>query len=354
MDRLNKYLIAGASCVILAAGLHQIASLVNPFLLSLLLAFAILPLTNWMIRIKIPKYGAVALTFILVLVVGTLVSILVGNSIVRFINDLPAYEVKVRALYSTVNEWFVSMGIDTSKLWSWGIFDPARILTLASSTLSRIASMLSGFFFISILVVVFLFEFLVLNKKMAGGALRNHLVLSRFGPFSNDITKYLSVTALSGFISSLADLILLWILGIEYAILWAVLAWFLSFIPTIGFIISMIPPALLALILFGWQKALILIAGYVIINTISDNVVRPLFMKEGLKISFLELFISLIFWTFLLGIIGGIVSVPLTMAVKEVFAALSDDQKTEDSSQKSILVAKTKRGIGIGRRKGSR
>ncbi|MDD5508354.1 MAG: AI-2E family transporter [Bacteroidales bacterium] len=352
MDRLNKYLIAGACIVVLAAGLRQIASLVNPFLLALLLAFAILPLTVWMIKIRIPKIWAVVLTFILLVVAGTLLSILVGNTIIRLIADIPAYEEKFQKLYQSVNEWFVSMNIDTSKLWKSGIFNPEKILGLASATLSRVTSMLSGFFFVIILVVLFLFQFLTLNRKMSDGQLTNHLILSRFGSFSGDITKYLSVTALSGLISSVADLILLWILGIDYAILWAVMAWFLSFIPTIGFIISMIPPTLLALLIFGWQKALILIAGYIVINSIADNVVRPFFMKEGLKISFLELMISLIFWTWLLGIIGGIVSVPLTMAVKQVFAALSDDEQAQDRSQKSILVTKAKRGISIGRRKG--
>lgn len=351
MDRLNKYLIAGACLVVLAAGLHQIASLINPFLLALLLAFAILPLTNWMIRIRIPKIWAVILTFILLLVIGTLVSILVGNTIVRLIQDIPAYEERFLNLYKQLNEWFVSMNIDTSKLWSSGIFNPEKILGLASATLSKITSMLSGFFFVIILVVLFLFQFLALHKKFTDGQLQNHLIFSRFGSFSGDITKYLSVTALSGFISSVADLVLLWALGIDYAILWAVMAWFLSFIPTIGFIISMVPPALLALLLFGWQKALILIAGYIVINSISDNVVRPLFMKEGLKISFLELMISLIFWTWLLGIIGGIVSVPLTMAVKEVFAALSDDGKAEGTGQKSILVPKVARRFAVRRRK---
>ncbi len=352
MDRLNKYLLAGACLVILAAGLHQIASLVNPFLLALLLAFAILPLTAWMIRIRIPKIWAVVLTFILLMVVGGLISILVGNTIVRLINDMPAYQERFQSLYQQVNEWFVAMNIDTSKLWSSGIFNPEKILGLASTTLSKVTSMLSGFFFVIILVVLFLFQFLTLQKKLSDGQLQDHLILSRYGSFSGDITKYLSVTALSGFISSLADLILLWALGIDYAILWAVMAWFLSFIPTIGFIISMGPPALLALLLFGWQKALILIAGYIIINSVSDNVVRPLFMKEGLKISFLELMISLIFWTWLLGIVGGIVSVPLTMAVKQVFAALSDENKTDDPGQKSILVPKARRRIAVGRKRG--
>lgn len=350
MDRLNKYLIAGACLVVMAAGLRQIAGLVNPFLLALLLAFAILPLTAWMIRIRIPRIWAVVFTFILLLVIGTLLSILVGNTIIRLIADMPAYEEQFKAFYTRVNEWFVAMHIDTSKLWSSGIFDPDKILGMASATLSRVTSMLSGFFFVIILVVLFLFQFLQLNKRMADGQLKDHLILSRFGPFSGDITKYLSVTALSGLISSVADLILLWILGIDYAILWAVMAWFLSFIPTIGFIISMVPPALLALLLFGWQKVLILIAGYIVINSIADNVVRPFFMKEGLKISFLELMISLIFWTWLLGIIGGIVSVPLTMAVKQVFAALSSDGKTEGRNSDSILVPKARRRIAVGRR----
>lgn len=324
MDQLNKYLIAGACLVVITAGLHQIPNLVNPFLLALLIAFAIMPLTKWLVRIGIPKILAVISTFIVLLVIGMLLSILVGTSIVQLIDSMPEYEQRFQALYDSFNAWFSKLNIDTSDIWSWGLFNPSKILSVATKSLSGVVTMLSGTFFIIILTVIFMFEFLMLNKKMANGQLQNHLILSRFGSFSSNITKYLSVTALSGLISAVADLVLLLIVGVDYAVLWAVMAWFLSFIPTIGFIVSMIFPALIALLMLGWQKALIIIAGYIIINSISDNIVRPLFMKGGLKISFLELIISLVFWTWLLGIVGGILSVPLTMAVKEVFRALGD------------------------------
>jgi predicted PurR-regulated permease PerM len=326
MDRLNKYLIAGACIVVMAAGLRQITNLVNPFLLALLLAFAILPLTNWLIRIGIPRIWSVITTFILLMVAGTLMSVLVGASIVQLIDNMPEYEQRFQSLYVTLNEWFQKLNIDTSNIWSWGIFNPSKLLSIATGALSGVVSMLSSSVFIIILVVLFLFELLALDRKLSDGLLNDHLVLSRFGPFSIKITKYLSVTALSGLISSVADLVLLLVLGVDYAILWAVVAWFLSFIPTIGFILSMVFPAFLALLMLGWEKALILVVGYIVINSISDNVVRPIFMKGGLKISFLELMISLIFWTWLLGIVGGIVSMPLTMAVKELFRALAEEK----------------------------
>jgi len=118
--------------------------------------------------------------------------------------------------------------------------------------------------------------------------------------------------------------ILLYALGIEFAILWGLLSFFMSFIPSIGFLISVIPPAIMALLQFGPQQMLIVIVAFILINFLVDNVIKPRFIEEGVNISVAVTFISLIIWAWVLGPIGAILAVPMSMVVQAIFDSRED------------------------------
>jgi predicted PurR-regulated permease PerM len=112
-------------------------------------------------------------------------------------------------------------------------------------------------------------------------------------------------------------------MGVDFALLWGVIAFLFSYIPTIGFWFALIPPTLMALLQFGWQEALIVLIGYVIINTLVDNVISPKIMGSDLNISTLVVFLSLIVWGWILGGVGAILAVPLTLMVMFILASFN-------------------------------
>jgi AI-2 transport protein TqsA len=129
-----------------------------------------------------------------------------------------------------------------------------------------------------------------------------------------------TVTAKSAGINTLVNLIFLIVMGVETPVVWASLYFFLDFIPTLGFLIALVPPTFVTLLMYGWKRALLVACGLVLTNLIVDNVVTPIFMKEAVGISFLEITLSLVGWAFLLGLPGAIVAVPLTLALKKFVA----------------------------------
>jgi predicted PurR-regulated permease PerM len=144
-------------------------------------------------------------------------------------------------------------------------------------------------------------------------------MMASYHLLGKDVRKYVSIVSLSGLIVAVGNTILLFVLGVDFAILWGVLSFFLNFVPNLGFIFSLIPPAMLALIAFGWQKALIVVAGFFIINSVSENVIKTRFMAKGLDVSLLLIIISLLIWTWALGPMGTILGVPLTLVLYRIY-----------------------------------
>jgi predicted PurR-regulated permease PerM len=135
---------------------------------------------------------------------------------------------------------------------------------------------------------------------------------------SKGLRAYISITALTGLITAIGDLIILLVMGVDFALLWALLVFLFNFIPAIGNLLGLIFPTLLALVQFGPTHAIIVAVGFFIINFITENFVKPKFLKDSLNISLFLIFFSVIFWSWVLGFAGAILAVPLTIILKDV------------------------------------
>ena len=129
--------------------------------------------------------------------------------------------------------------------------------------------------------------------------------------------RFIKISAQTGGINALANLVLLTALGVDFAVIWCFLYFFLHFIPNIGFLLSIIPPSLVALLMLGWKRALLVAGGLILTEMLGDYVVKPILLKKGLNISFLEIMLSLVIWGFLLGAAGAILAIPLTIALRK-------------------------------------
>lgn len=315
---LLRLLIAGACIVIIIAGIKTSAPLLNPFLLALLLAQSISPLPRWLMQKRIPPVIAVLLTILVVIVGGSAVISLFAASTAQFIQKLPTYETGLSDLKEAINTFLAARGLNISQILSFDVFSPSQLATIATTLVGVVSQVMSNALLIIFIVILLLFEFATIHSKSVKGKSPDGTIFARLNEFSADTVKYVAITGASGLLQAIANVIVLMILNVDFAVTWGVLFFFLNFVPTFGFLIAIIPPALIALLQYGWKIAVMVIAAWWLINFVGDNIIKPKFMKKGFDISLLLVIISVIFWSWVLGPIGAILAIPLTLTIKKM------------------------------------
>jgi len=320
MGKSIQYILGGAAAVIIIAGLKLGADLVNPILFALLLAICFAPLPEWLGRKGLSKGLSLAISIVLIISLGVLITYLLANSVSGLSESLPVYEQKLSEYYNDVVQFAQSRNVDITKMTKHVNIAPEKIVGFATSITASVTGMISNSI---IIILLMLFIVIELVGYEAGTRKGNREKLSMHDwlvSLSGDLRKYISINAWEGLILGSMNFIFMLIMGVDFAFLWAFLSFFLNFIPNIGFVMSVIPPALIALITLGPVKALIVIAGYFLINFFVENILNPLFMKKGLSISLLNSFLSMFVWGWILGMPGAFLGVPLTMVVMKIYS----------------------------------
>lgn len=310
-----NYLIGAASIIVILAGMKAAANILNPILLGLLLAMTVMPLASWIIRKGVPKWASITISLLTIVVGGLLFSTLVGLSMTQLINSLPEYEAKMTAMASEFQQQAAESGYDLSQLFSNTDLNPSRIMGVAGKLVNVLGSFMSFTFVIAMVIAFVLIDLINYKSSLFKGKVEENPMLTWLETAGSDLRKYVSITAIKGVMTAVANYLLLLILGVDFALLWAVLSFLFNFIPNIGFIISVIPPLLIALLNFGVGKAIGVLVGFWLINAIIENVIGPMFYKESFNISLTTVFVSLLFWGFVLGLPGAILAIPLTLVV---------------------------------------
>jgi len=325
MTPLLRYLLGGASIVIILAGMKAGSSIIGFILLAAVLAMSITPLVNFMIDKGVKKSLALLIVILVIFIGGIgLISIL-GTSTVELARTIPTYESRIDELIHSFEKLLARFNIDAHELFNIEQIDPKRVLEFVSPVISGLLGALSNSLYLFLFIALMLVQFSGYEQHIKEGKYRKGSLHERMYEVRKDIRKYISITAFTGLLTSVANIILLLILGVDFAIFWGVLYFFFNFIPVIGAIVSTILPFLFTLIIFGWTKALIVLVGFVVFNSLSDNVLKPKLMQEGLEISIFLIFLSLVFWNFILGPIGAILAVPLTITVKRLYQELTPE-----------------------------
>jgi len=319
----SRFLLSSACLIIIIAGLQAAAPILVPFLLSAFLAILCAPPLLWLESRRVPTALGVTLVLLGVLVIGLLITAFVGSSLVEFRENLPFYQQRLAEASTGLVAWLSSHGIDMSTEIMANAFDPGAAMSLVGSLLSGLGGMLTNAFLIFLTVVFILFEAVSLPEKLrhAFGGDGSHVHLQRF---IDSVKRYLAIKTTVSLGTGIVVAIWLAILDIDFPLLWGLLAFLLNFVPNIGSIIAAVPAVLLGFIQFGPGSALMAATGYVVVNIIVGNVIEPRFMGKGLGLSTLVVFLSLVFWGWVLGPIGMLLSVPLTMIVKIGLEARED------------------------------
>jgi len=305
-----------ASFIVVVAGMKAASSILVPFFLAVFISVICTPPLFWLQRKGVPKVLALVFILVAIMAVGLLLGALVSSSINSFLSSLPNYQERLSANIAPVIDWLREKGFDIPEGRVSGTFSPEKVMRLAGTLLSGLSSVLTNAFLILLTVVFILLEAADLPKKLQA-ALRNPAKsLATIEKFSRSANRYVVIKTLISAIAGFAISLWLLILGVDYPVLWGTLTFLLNYVPNIGSIIAAIPPTLLALVQFGVGSALLTALGFLVVNNVLGNLIEPKLMGKGLGLSTLVVFISLVFWGWVLGPIGMILSVPLTSLVK--------------------------------------
>lgn len=319
-------LLAVASGVAILAGMRAAAPIIGPVIVALIITIAWSPGSTWL-RGKGWHPSAAALTGILVGVVGMALFVaLVWSSLIQLQDNLPAYQPRVEALQRTITARLSDLPIDSSRLFSGDMLRPSSLVGYAVSFVRRLTSAVGNLFFLVLVMAFMMLEAVRYPQKLRDALAASSTGVEQFNRFTQSIRDYVVINSVFGMIAATLNTVVLLILGVDYAILWGVLSFLLSFVPNIGFAIALVPPALLGLIEFGFARAGMVVAGYTLINFLVDNVFKPRFVGESLDLSALVVVLSLLFWGWLLGPIGALIAIPLSIATKFLFEGFEESR----------------------------
>jgi predicted PurR-regulated permease PerM len=320
-------LVGGASLTIIVAGMKAAASLLGFVLFAALLALCIAPLVDWLMRKGLSRKAALLITILVVMIGGLVLGAILGASAVRLYQTLPTYEARLGELVSALQGALARLGLDVAQFFSQEAFNPQRVMSLATGLLRGTLNALSNSFILFILVVLMLVEMTAAEARFRAGQHAGSWIATLLFEVRTDVRRFVLISAKAGLVAAIANVILLVILDVDFPVLWGVLTFLFSFIPAIGGLLSLVPPAVLALLASGWGKALLVIVGFIVINNVIDIILKPRLMQKGLDLSILTIFLSLMFWSWVLGPIGAILAIPLTIIVKRLAAELLEAER---------------------------
>lgn len=312
----NNVIVSFAAFVIIIAGMKASTQIIVPFLLAIFIAVLCAPLMIWLKAKKVPSglaiFSVVVMFFLLAVTLGTVI----GASLSAFYQDLPEYEQKLQMQGQTGIAWLQSMGVEVDQAILSDYIDPGAAMKMVAQVFSGLGGVLTNTFLIVFSVIFILFEASDFPDKVRRALGSKTKAIEHFQRFSDSVQRYLLIKTLVSIGTGIFAGSVLAIIGVDYAILWGVIAFLLNYIPNIGSIIAAVPPMLIALIQLGPMSSLLVAGLYVVINTLFGNVVEPRYLGRSLGLSTLVVFISLIFWGWVFGPVGMLLSIPLTMVVK--------------------------------------
>ena len=305
-----------AALVVVLAGIKAASAILVPFLLSVFIAIVCNPLVVGLTRRRVPKGLAITLIMVLIILLGMWLANLVGGSVQDFSRNLPAYRQQLNEQFHWVVTQLAALNFPVTSDQLLTQFDPGKAMSMATQVINSLGGVMANLFLILLTVVFMLVEASSLPKKIHFALDDPDMRLAQIDRFLGSVNQYLAIKTLVSLGTGVIVSFSLWAIGLDYFMLWGVLAFLFNYVPNIGSIIAAVPAVLLALIQLGPLWAGITGGMYVAVNLVMGNVIEPRFMGRGLGLSTLVVFLSLIFWGWLLGTVGMLLSVPLTMIVK--------------------------------------
>ena len=325
LARGTRVLLTLAAAVVVFVGVWFARDILAPAAVAAVVVIIAHPVRRPLERRGWPSWLAttavVALAYAILAVLGVL---LVAAS-VQFIGILPDYADELEATAQGVFDWLASLGFSTDAATSAAAaIDPEQLLAFAAGVADAVFGAATAFFFVLAYVIFMAAD---ASRLSRGGSVFGTVTGDAIGGrYFSGVRRYYVVNASFGVVVAILDGLLLWALGVPIPIVWAILAFVTNFIPNIGFVIGLIPPAVLALVIGGWPLALVVVLAYSLINVVLQVLVQPKFVSDAVGLSLTLTFFSVVFWTLVIGPIGAILCIPLTLLLRALL--LEPDERT--------------------------
>ncbi|HEX5087921.1 MAG TPA: AI-2E family transporter [Nocardioides sp.] len=307
-----------AAAVVVVAGMKAAESLVGPTFLALVVVITAHPLREWLAR-RLPSWVATTLCLVVIYALAILLAVTLLVSAARLASLLPDYQDDLDDLVSSFTGGLHRLGISTAQVDNLKEgFDLSRLTGVISSALSDLLGVTSALVLVLALVLFMAMDSAMFPRHLAAAAdLRPHLV-EALTDFAHGTRRYLVVSTVFGLIVAVLDTVALALLDVPAPLLWGLLAFLTNYIPNIGFVIGLVPPALLALLDGGWTDMLAVVAVYCILNLVIQSGIQPRVVGDSVGLSTTLTFVSLVFWTWVIGPLGAILAIPLSLLVRAV------------------------------------
>jgi AI-2 transport protein TqsA len=307
-------LITAGAAVIVIAGLRGAANLVGPIFLALVFTVLVHPIQGWTRRKGWPVWTGVIGAILTIYAILIAFAVAVIASVAKFASLIPQYQDNAQDVVTNLTDQLDQMGVGAKEQKAIAdSLDLGKLADFFLDLLGSIASVCSSLFFIIVLVLFLAFDATTLPRKLADLAPPHDLIGKALDRFAYGTRQYLVVSTIFGAIVAVLDMTVLYIIGLPAVALWGLLAFITNYIPNIGFVIGLIPPAGLALLEGGWEQMLVVIASYIVINFVLQSVIQPKFVADAVGLSVSVSFVSVMFWTWVIGPLGAFLSIPLTL-----------------------------------------
>lgn len=312
-----RVLLVLAATVIVLAGVYFARSLIGPLALAIVLVVICEPVRRPLERRGWPRWAGTTAVILLAYLVLAVMGVLLWVAGVQFAGLVSDYLDQLRGSLDDFLAWLQSAGLDQQATdAAASVLDPKALLGLVGSIGGTVIGVVTALFFVvSYIIFTAADAARYRDAERVFGAGRRP-VLARIGRLNTGVRRYYVVNASFGAIVAIIDGLALWALGVPAPIVWAVLAFVTNFIPNIGFVLGLIPPAVLAFVVGGWPMFLAVIAIYCVVNVVLQVLVQPKFVSDAVDLSLTLSFFSVVFWTFVIGPLGAILSIPLTLFVR--------------------------------------
>jgi AI-2 transport protein TqsA len=319
-------LVGTAAIVVIVAGLHAAQTLVVPFFLAGFVSIIFAQPLIWLRDRGLPTWLALVIIVIAMACLALFFAVVIGESVAAFTSNLPFYQTRVELIMQSLQGWLQKFGITIPADILSSYLDVSAILRIAGGMLTGIGNLLTNGFMILLTIIFILLEAMSLEPKFRVALKNPEMQMPHLHSLMRRINQYMGIKTMTSLVTGVAVGVWLTILGVDFPILWGLLAFLLNYVPSIGSIIAAIPAVLLAFIQLGAWPAILAAIGYLVINNIMGAIVEPRIMGRGAGLSTLVVFVSLVFWGWVLGPVGMFLSVPLTMIVKLI---LDENKQTQ-------------------------
>ncbi len=314
--RERQWILTIAALMIVIAGLREAGTILLPMLMAVMFAIVSIPPLRWLQRRGVPDWLSLIIVVLVAGLAVLFVTAVVASSINRFTANVDTYSARLNAMMADGLQWLDGLGVEVKTQELAKKLDGGKLFQLIGSTAGGILSILSQTFLVLLILIFILLEANGFSAKLRAALGDEDADLGEWVTATDRVYDYVFLKAIISAATGVLISLLTWAMGVDFPLLWGMIAFMFNFVPNIGSIIAAVPAVLLALVQHGVGVAGGVAVGYIAVNLIIGNVVEPKVMGEKLGLSTLVVFLSLVFWGWLWGPVGMLLSVPLTVIVK--------------------------------------